>query len=109
MACEWALLRVSDQGVVILRIIHETVCGQKIEYNGMHVDKTLRNYGRGILAALQFLSALNIDVLGGLNWQSNNSCLCTRESISVWLKCVCIRFRANDGVSNARAVAHSRI
>ena len=36
---------------------------EKLEYNGMPVDNTPRNYGRGILAALQFLSALDIEQL----------------------------------------------
>ena len=36
---------------------------EKLEYHGMPVDNTLCNYGRGILAALQFLSALNIEQL----------------------------------------------
>ena len=36
---------------------------EKLEYNGMPVDKAPRNYGRGVLAALQFLSALDIEQL----------------------------------------------
>ena len=36
---------------------------EKLEYHGMSVDNTPCNYGRGISAALQFLSALNIEQL----------------------------------------------
>ena len=36
---------------------------EKLEYNGVPVDATPRNYGRGSLAALQFLSALDIEQL----------------------------------------------
>ncbi len=36
---------------------------EKLEYHGVPIDKTPRNYGRGILAALQFLSALGFEQL----------------------------------------------